>query len=64
MRHLAGAHHTYAPAHDAARLEMWDAVRALVREATTVLLTTRYLEEANHLADAIRNLHRHFFCTE
>ncbi|GAA0342744.1 ATP-binding cassette domain-containing protein [Actinoallomurus spadix] len=35
------------------RLEMWDAVRALAREGTTVLLTTHYLDEADHLADTI-----------
>jgi ABC-2 type transport system ATP-binding protein len=32
---------------------MWDAVRALAREGTTVLLTTHYLDEADHLADTI-----------
>jgi ABC-2 type transport system ATP-binding protein len=35
------------------RLEVWDAVRALVREGTTVLLTTQYLDEADRLADTI-----------
>jgi ABC-2 type transport system ATP-binding protein len=35
------------------RNEMWDAVRELAREGTTVLLTTQYLEEADHLADDI-----------
>ncbi|TCK64256.1 ATP-binding cassette domain-containing protein [Curtobacterium sp. PhB136] len=40
-----------------ARLEVWDAVRALVASGTTVLLTTQYLDEAEHLADRIAILH-------
>jgi ABC-type Na+ transport system ATPase subunit NatA len=36
-----------------ARAEVWDAVRALVREGTTVLLTTQYLDEADQLADTV-----------
>ncbi|PSL02078.1 ABC-2 type transport system ATP-binding protein [Haloactinopolyspora alba] len=32
---------------------VWDAVRALVADGTTVLLTTQYLEEADHLAERI-----------
>ncbi|MGW0704503.1 ATP-binding cassette domain-containing protein [Streptomyces sp. NPDC002643] len=35
------------------RNQIWDAVRALKREGTTVLLTTQYLEEADQLADHI-----------
>ena len=35
------------------RLELWDAITALVEAGTDVLLTTQYLEEADHLADAI-----------
>ena len=35
------------------RLELWDALRALVAQGTDVLLTTQYLEEADHLADRI-----------
>jgi ABC-2 type transport system ATP-binding protein len=35
------------------RLGMWDVIRGLVREGTTLLLTTQYLEEADELADAI-----------
>jgi len=35
------------------RLEIWDIVRELVREGTTLLLTTQYLEEADELADRI-----------
>jgi ABC-2 type transport system ATP-binding protein len=35
------------------RNQVWDAVRALAAEGTTVLLTTQYLEEADHLADRI-----------
>ena len=35
------------------RLAMWDVLGQLVREGTTVLLTTQYLEEADQLADDI-----------
>ena len=35
------------------RLEMWDVIRELVQEGTTLLLTTQYLEEADRLADQI-----------
>ncbi|HZM74616.1 MAG TPA: ATP-binding cassette domain-containing protein [Candidatus Limnocylindrales bacterium] len=35
------------------RNEVWQAIRALARDGTTVLLTTQYLEEADQLADAI-----------
>ena len=35
------------------RLGMWDVIRSLVREGTTLLLTTQYLEEADELADMI-----------
>jgi len=35
------------------RLGMWDVIAELVREGTTLLLTTQYLEEADRLADAI-----------
>ncbi|WP_242609044.1 ATP-binding cassette domain-containing protein [Actinomadura formosensis] len=35
------------------RGEIWDAVRDLVADGTTVLLTTQYLDEADHLADDI-----------
>ena len=35
------------------RLELWDVIRTLVSEGTTVLLTTQYLEEADRLADDI-----------
>jgi ABC-2 type transport system ATP-binding protein len=35
------------------RIELWDAVRALVRNGTDVLLTTQYLDEADRLADRI-----------
>jgi ABC-2 type transport system ATP-binding protein len=35
------------------RLGMWDVIRNLVREGTTLLLTTQYLEEADELADKI-----------
>lgn len=35
------------------RLGMWDVIQQLVREGTTVLLTTQYLEEADQLASEI-----------
>ena len=35
------------------RNQIWDAARDLVREGTTLLLTTQYLEEADVLADSI-----------
>jgi ABC-2 type transport system ATP-binding protein len=37
----------------AGRQEVWSAIRALVRDGATVLLTTQYLEEADQLADQI-----------
>ena len=35
------------------RVELWDVLRELVAEGTTLLLTTQYLEEADQLADNI-----------
>jgi ABC-2 type transport system ATP-binding protein len=35
------------------RIDLWDAIEALVSEGTTVLLTTQYLDEADRLADRI-----------
>ncbi|MFG1611041.1 ATP-binding cassette domain-containing protein [Actinoplanes sp. NPDC049265] len=35
------------------RNEIWDTIRELVADGTTVLLTTQYLDEADHLADDI-----------
>jgi ABC-2 type transport system ATP-binding protein len=35
------------------RFELWEAVRGLVDRGTNVLLTTQYLDEADHLADQI-----------
>jgi ABC-2 type transport system ATP-binding protein len=40
-----------------ARIEVWDAVKALARKGTTVFLTTQYLDEAEQLADRIAILH-------
>ena len=37
----------------ASRSAMWDAIVELVRDGTTILLTTQYLEEADELADSI-----------
>ena len=35
------------------RNDLWDVIRELVAAGTTILLTTQYLEEADHLADRI-----------
>ena len=35
------------------RLELWEMIRTLVAEGTTVLLTTQYLDEADRLTDEI-----------
>jgi ABC-2 type transport system ATP-binding protein len=35
------------------RSDLWDVLRGLVRDGTTLLLTTQYLEEADQLADQI-----------
>ena len=35
------------------RMELWDAIRALVQSGTDVLLTTQYLDEADQLASQI-----------
>ncbi|MBH5336397.1 ATP-binding cassette domain-containing protein [Streptomyces pactum] len=40
------------------RNEVWTAVRALVADGTTVLLTTQYLDEADRLADRIAVIER------
>jgi ABC-2 type transport system ATP-binding protein len=39
------------------RIEVWQAVKDLAEGGTTVLLTTQYLDEAEHLADRIAILH-------
>ena len=36
-----------------ARISMWETIRELVADGTTLLLTTQYLEEADELADRI-----------
>ncbi len=41
-----------------ARIEVWQTVKQLAAEGTTVLLTTQYLDEAEHLADRIAILHK------
>jgi ABC-2 type transport system ATP-binding protein len=41
-----------------ARLEVWRAVTDLAGKGATVLLTTQYLDEAEHLADRIAILHQ------
>jgi ABC-2 type transport system ATP-binding protein len=40
------------------RLEVWNSVKELAGRGTTVLLTTQYLDEAEHLADRIAILHQ------
>ncbi|MCA5892031.1 ATP-binding cassette domain-containing protein [Isoptericola sp. NEAU-Y5] len=37
----------------ASRSQLWDVVRSLAADGTTILLTTQYLEEADRLADTI-----------
>jgi ABC-2 type transport system ATP-binding protein len=39
------------------RIEVWKTVQELAGQGTTVLLTTQYLDEAEHLADRIAVLH-------
>ncbi|MFC0107752.1 ABC transporter ATP-binding protein [Kibdelosporangium aridum] len=41
-----------------ARIEVWNSVKELARQGTTVLLTTQYLNEAEQLADRIAILHK------
>ena len=41
-----------------ARIEVWQTVKELTGQGTTVLLTTQHLDEAEHLADRIAILHR------
>ena len=36
------------------RMAMWDIIRRLMDQGTTILLTTQYLEEADQLADQIK----------
>jgi ABC-2 type transport system ATP-binding protein len=40
-----------------ARNDMWQTIRTLAKNGTTVFLTTQYLEEADELADTIAVLH-------
>ena len=39
------------------RIEVWNSIKELARQGTTVLLTTQYLDEAEQLADRIAILH-------
>lgn len=41
-----------------ARIDVWQTVKNLAQNGTTVLLTTQYLDEAEHLADRIAILHK------
>jgi len=40
------------------RLELWEIIRSLVKDGTSILLTTQYLEEADELADHIAVIDR------
>ncbi len=40
------------------RLLLWDVIRGLAADGTTVLLTTQYLEEADQLADLVCVMNR------
>ncbi|MEU5954837.1 ATP-binding cassette domain-containing protein [Streptomyces sp. NPDC047525] len=46
------------------RQEMWEVVRDLTAQGTTVFLTTQYLEEADQLADHIAVLHEGVIAAE
>lgn len=46
------------------RSHVWDIVRSLVAGGTTVLLTTQYLDEADHLADRIAVIDRGLIVAE
>jgi len=39
------------------RIAMWELVKGLAEDGTTIFLTTQYLEEAEHLADRVAVLH-------
>ena len=41
-----------------ARIEVWQVIKGLANQGTTVLLTTQYLDEAEQLADRIAILHQ------
>ncbi|MCA2211874.1 ABC transporter ATP-binding protein [Jidongwangia harbinensis] len=41
-----------------ARIEVWQTVKQLAEQGTTILLTTQYLDEAEQLADRIAILHK------
>jgi len=41
-----------------ARMEVWQTIKQLAKNGTTVLLTTQYLDEAEQLADRIAILHK------
>lgn len=40
------------------RLDLWETIRELVKQGTSILLTTQYLEEADELADKIAVIDR------
>jgi ABC-2 type transport system ATP-binding protein len=40
------------------RIEIWELIASLVRQGTTLLLTTQYLEEADRLADSVAVIDR------
>lgn len=46
------------------RIAMWDLVRDLADDGTTILLTTQYLEEAERLADKVAILHEGVIATQ
>ena len=46
------------------RRTLWDVIRGLAAEGTTILLTTQYLEEADQLADRVAVLHDGRIVTE
>jgi ABC-2 type transport system ATP-binding protein len=46
------------------RIALWEAIEALTAEGTTVLLTTQYLDEADHLAERIAVIDRGLLIAE
>lgn len=46
------------------RRELWNIVKDLAREGTTILLTTQYLDEADQLADTVAVLHNGIIVAE
>ena len=57
-RHSSCSSPSRPPGCTRARNQVWDIIRALVAEGTTILLCTQYLDEADQLADGIAVIDR------